>query len=511
MSLAACAALLGVLPACSNEAAGQTGPNVLSNETASQPAATSPSNAKRPHVIVLVIDTLRADHLGFMGYARKTSPTLDEWAARSVVFDRAHAPAPWTVPSIASMFTGVHPSVHHVFDYKGRYISPGQAAMGDVLPDEAETLAEAFRAAGYQTAAFISNPYLGGDTGFGQGFGTYNVVVSKSHYVPAVTIFDHATRWMDNRDAVKPIFLYLHLMDVHQPYNAPRAFSDPFVNEVKAMPQRTAIPSLPDGPGHLGRVTRNTTLVNPELRVCAEYWIARYDAGIAHMDQQLKQLQALLERHEIWNDTILLVTADHGESLNDHGGWDHGYSPYEHELHVPLLVHCPARWAARRVPATVSLTDVKPTLLELAGVSSKEWMQGHSFAGLLRGEAGGERFSFSEGVKQAATLRVAVAGDRKVIRDAKSGQAVWFDLAKDPHERQPRSLPCDDATATALDRWLAAELKSNEENAKRYPNRQTPVSKSTVERLKSLGYLNGAVGGDASNIPPYGSFQFETK
>lgn len=503
---------------CSNDS--QAGPSAAPApqrlQAVSQPSVPAPTPdrapAGKPHVILVLIDTLRADHLGFMGYKRATSPTLDAWAAESVVFDRAYAAAPWTVPSVASLFTSLYPSVHHVLDRNGNYPAPGLPVLGDILPDEVETIAEAFAAAGYQTAAFVANPYVEADTKFNQGFRTFQHYPEKSPYAAASKVLADAAQWLANRDAEKPVFLYVHLMDTHQPYNAPRKFRDPFVAQVKQLTTRTPIAPVPDNFGHLQRIMGNTEHISPDLKEFAEYWIARYDAGIAHVDDELRQFRVTLEKGGLWDNAILLVTADHGESLYDQGGWDHGYSPFEHELHVPLMFHAPKRWPARRVPTTIGLIDIKPTLLELAGVTTKEWMQGNSFAALLSGPiAADPGFAFAEGVKKADTLKAACRGNHKIICDVKAGRSAYFDLTRDPKERARLPVPEGNSDAATLKSRLDSVLAENRANEGRLPNRQTPRAAALQAKLKAIGYLGGAGKPAAGAQPPYGSFQFDPK
>src|SRR5262249_15582844 len=159
-------------------------------------------------------------------------------------------------------------------------------------------------------------------------------------------------------------------------------------------------------------------------------------AGIANLDSQLPRLQDMLAKAGLWDDAILVVTADHGEALGEQGGFNHGYSPFDHQYHVPLLFHCPRRWpAGRQVTTTVGHIGFKPTLLSLAGVKSTAFMQGHSYVPLMDGappkDAG---FAYCEGVKFHFALKAAYEGNNKIICDAKHNKADYFDVSRDPLE-----------------------------------------------------------------------------
>lgn len=473
------------------------------------------ASATQPNVIIVLIDTLRADRVGFMGCPRPTSPVMDRWAAEGVVFERAIAPAPWTVPSIASIFTAMNPSVHHVLDHESKYGTAGEKIQSEALPADVETLAEAFAASGYQTCGVVANPWMTREYGFAQGFDSYTAMAKRElAYVRGEEVIDAGTGWLSARDRSRPCFLYLHLMDVHAPYNASDEMRRPFVETLREAADPPRITPGEIRPGFVSTLIQKTERLDKAMTPRVDYWRALYEAGVADVDAKLARLQRALEREGLWHDALLVVTADHGEALYEQGGWSHGMSPFHHQLHVPLLLRCPARWpAARRIGTTVSLTGLKPTLLELAGASSSAFRQVESFAGLTAGppadgsSASDAGFAFSEGVKYFDQLKTAYSGDLKIVHDTRREQAVWFDLTKDPLEQRRDTVAADDPRAGALHRKLHAVMADNEANAERVPKVTRPLTAAQKKKLAQLGYVDD----DGPNIkwPPYGAFYID--
>ena len=473
----------------------------------SPPAAPVVNPTIRPNVVMLLIDTLRADHLGFMGYERPTSPAMDRWAAEGIVFERAIAPAPWTVPSIASIFTALNPSVHHLLDHRGKYGTAGAPVQGDVLPPDVETLAESFAAGGYQTCGVVANSWLTRGFGFDQGFGAYECLDPRDRaYVPAREVIATASRWLGSRKPDQPFFLYLHVMDVHAPYNASEESRRPFIEALRRQPASTEIKPGEIRPGYIAGIANKTQRLDRTLLRRPEYWQALYDAGITDLDAQLRDLERLLTEAGLWKQTLLVVTADHGEALYEQGGWSHGMSPYHHQLHVPLLLHCPARWSEpRRIASTVGLTALKPTLLELTGLASSAFSQTGSFASLLQPDAiSGDGFAFSEGVKYFNHLKTAYSGDYKIVYDSRREQSVWFDLRSDPLEQRRDPVPREDARLDRIYRRLLGTIRDNQSNEQRIPRVAQRRSAAQQNTLTQLGYTVDS--GPEIPWPPYGAF-----
>ena len=305
-------------------------------------------------VILVCIDTLRADHLGCYGYgARETTPALDRLAAQSIVFADASATAGWTKPSVPSFLTGTYPCQHGVYEGSARLET---GAVSDVLPEEARPLAEVFQNAGWRTAAFVRNAQLRPGNGFEQGFDLY-----QDEAGDAREIRWRAQDWLDELEGDKPFFLYLHLLDVHWPYPVPEAYATRFAPAERIDPFRdddskALLESINDGDRELAGEER-------------EALIALYDGALRYVDDELSRFQAYLERRGLSDRVVVSIVADHGEEFGEHGRVGHGHGLSEGLLRVPWILRVPGE-APRRVDAPVSLVDLFPTLLSAARVAA---------------------------------------------------------------------------------------------------------------------------------------------
>jgi arylsulfatase A-like enzyme len=417
-----------------------------------------------PNLVLISLDTTRRDHGSVYGYGRETTPNLERLAAEGVLFSLAYAPAPTTGPSHATLFTSLHPITHRVVK-NGRVLVPAH-----------RTLAERLRERGWATAGVVSSYVLDARFGWDQGFELWDDDFDRATattMVPSgsgVEVFDRtadattrrAVSWLESeRDTSRPFFLFVHYMDPHEPWVAPPEFVERF---------RT--PDVPvDGVSGL---------------------IARYDAEIAFTDQQIGELLAALERLGLAKDTIVAVSADHGEGLLQHGELHHGTQLYEEQMRVPLLLRWPRGLPAGRViDGAVSLIDLAPTLLELAGVPPEagDAMQGRSLAPVLEGRAPLDParpiFLFRPNNTEIPGEQYAVRqGDWKLIRGPGEGRRELFDLSQDPREREDRAA-AEAARADALERQIAAWLREHE----RPDPAPGGVSPEDLERLRALGYV----------------------
>jgi arylsulfatase A-like enzyme len=416
-----------------------------------------------PNLVLISLDTTRRDHGSAYGYARKTTPTLERLAAEGVRFAHAYAPAPTTGPSHATLFTALYPITHRVVK-NGRVLAPAHV-----------TLAERLHERGWTTAGVVSSYVLDARFGFGQGFETWDddfELASATTMLPSgngAEVFDRkadattrrALRWLEEeRDASRPFFLFVHYMDPHEPWVAPPEIL-----------RRFRTPDLPlDGVSGL---------------------IARYDAEIAFTDQQLGELFEALERLGLARDTIVAVTADHGEGLMDHGELNHGTQLYEEQLRVPLLLRFPRRLPAGRViDGPVSLLDLAPTLLALMAVepAAGDPMQGRNLVPVLEGreplDPALPLFLFRPDNTEIPGEQYAIRqGDWKLIRGPGEMREL-FDLGADPREREDRSAAEAERVRELerqLDRWLRAHQRAD----------AAPdlVSPEDLERLRALGYV----------------------
>ncbi len=327
------------------------------------------------------MDTLRADHLGAYGYPFPTSPTIDELAEEALVFEAAIATCPATAPSIASILTGHHRATH------------GVVRNGAVLREGVATLTESLQAAGYRTVGVVANPALIEDLGFGQGFDTFGtpeaIVTGGPGRFGGEPVVAEALAEIDALQP-GPFFLWVHFMDPHGAYFPPenqRALFDP---TDYAQPGDVSLPLLKANHGlaaipRYQRLTGQQTgeLIDPgELR-------ARYDPEIHYVDEHIGALiDGLRDRH-LWDDSLFVLTADHGESLGEHNYYfQHGFFPYEDTLRVPLLIRFNRRLGdAQRITETISLLDLNPTILDLAGQPGLGETEGKSAVSIIEDRA----------------------------------------------------------------------------------------------------------------------------
>jgi len=315
------------------------------------PMVRRPGGAERPNVVLLVLDTLRADRLSAWGRPERITPHLDRLARRGLLFGRARATSSWTVPSTAALITGRYPDVPGVERGKAPAVAPDSA-----------TLAERFADHGYVTGGFSANFVLDGFRGFHRGFDTWYLAPYQDARLTAAELNQRALHWA-RAQGEGPLFLYLHYMDPHEPYDAPsirrpHGRAGPFsIERGHRWRDGTILPLL------MGW----DELEGPEERELIEGW---YHEEVAYLDRCIGRFFASLRAAGLLENTVLLVTADHGEEFGDHGFWSHGFSLYREMLHVPLLLTSPVLGpgAGTVEPSPVSLLDITPTLLSLAGL-----------------------------------------------------------------------------------------------------------------------------------------------
>ena len=395
---------------------------------------------QRPNVLLIVVDTLRADHLGAYGYERPTSPHMDALAASGVRYPRALSTAPWTTPSIAALMTSRYPSSLGITSEKAR------------LAEEALLLAEVLQAAGYLTGAAVSHSFCASEWGFGQGFDGFDESNVLGH--AAVTTDGVTARGKSFLDEAagqqQPWMLWLHYFDPHCAYvedeRHPMGGSGEYDGKVQSGELYRKI---------LRQWKRYDERDWHELRRLYDSEIARTDAGIG-------ELLAHLDKLGLSANTLVILTADHGEEFHDHGGVGHAETLYNEVLHVPLIVRYPSsdpRFAQQpAAPAGwVSLVDVAPTVLEVCSIERPQHFVGRS---LLQARPTSQAtFVFGE-THRAGGLHTAVSAGFKLIRLLRAQQTLLFDLEADPHEskdlaRDPAQKQRLASMNAALDAHLA--------------------------------------------------------
>ena len=448
---------------------------------ASGDESTHSAPAARPNLLLISVDTLRADHTSAYGYHRNTTPLLSRLAAEGMAFEVAYAPAAATGPSHATLFTGRFPLSH------------GLVKNGLDLTRDVPTLAEVLERAGYQTSAIVSSFVLSKRFGFDRGFATYqddfdiagastSLEEWEGHGVAAG--FDRranattkrALRWLWlERELDRPFFLFLHYFDPHSPYDPPEEFGRRF--------RALAPDEVLGAPGRL-----------QDLYVREE--IARYDAEIAFTDREIGRFLAELERQGLMDDTLVILTSDHGEGLLDHGVWTHSLDVHEESVRIPLVMRLPGRVPAGLRPREpVELADMMPTILGLLGLDAGDRaFDGRDLSPFLLGEAKlasqhpvvVHRRHFDPGIADGKRVEGEQwgirVGDLKLIRHSAGDRHELYDLARDPGERQNlyTSSPEEGARlAKILDDWRSRH--GGESRPRRIPL-------DVRQALEALGY-----------------------
>lgn len=408
---------------------------------------------ERPDVVLILLDTLRPDHLEAYGYPESTSPFLDELADRAAVFDKAFSTSGWTPPATASALTGLFPTSHgvvHGFETNERIqreLDAGRAPTIPLvtLPRDTATLAEAFRDAGYRTWGATTNVHISPPIGFDRGFERFEHARDADSDWALEVVDGWASDWAEARS---PKFLYLHLNDVHKPYDA-----------------------------------REPWYVPAEEGLADER--ARYDSEIRHVDENLRRLAERLRWDE---DTLVCVISDHGEAFGEHGLVGHGPSLNFSVNRVCFLLAGPGVPAGRH-DANVSLVDVLPTLLELAGLAPPTDLDGRSLLPLLRGEAWSERTLFGHRRKRGAELEQflwsAVRGRWKLMVDPTTGEVRLYDHVADPEEERDLAAEHPDVVADLTaqrEAFLASRVRSTGESI------EVGVDPELLQHLQDVGY-----------------------
>lgn len=447
------------------------------------PAAGCHRAAPRPDVLLVTIDTLRRDHCSLYGYAVPTTPNLDALAARGLRFERAYAESSTTAPSHAVLMTGRH------------FRSSGVRRNASVLALDAVTLAEVLGAEGYRTAAFVSSFPLRARFGFSQGFDVYDDAFARDEaslgrrkegaealdrYAGAT--LDHVSRWLASNTVDGPLFLWVHLVDPHAPYEAPENFEAWWPEDTEPV-------------------------------------VKRYDAEVHYADAQLGRLLALLDERRGGRERLAVVTSDHGEGLGDHGWMFHGVNLYEEAVRVPMVASWPGRIpAGAAVETPVGLVDVARGVLGLLGIAATTFADGEDLFAAGAGRAiylqrGDPVSSTPPAGKGDGEMTGIVRGDAKFLAVAGAPRRELYNLKADPSElvdllggpsiprrsrrkgadtllsvAPPRATPTPavEALAQELDRELAAWRREHAGAGRS----EAPLGNEDRESLRALGYVD---------------------
>lgn len=395
-------------------------------------AADSAGESARPNLLIYLIDTLRADHLGTYGYDRPTSPRIDRFADDAAVFLEARAQSSWTRTTVVSVLTGLLPQTH------------GVNQREDALADPVVTLAEILRGEGYRTLGFITNGNVDKVFGLDQGFDHYQYLresrEATAFHQQSDRVNQQVFRWLDTRpkNDGRPFFLYLHTSDPHAPYTPAEPYSSRFAGD--------ADPEL----GRIDVVHGISAGREPAPPGIENTWIDLYDGEIAFNDFHFGRLIDRLQQEGLYDDTMIVVLADHGEEFFEHGGWEHGKTLYEEQLRIPLLIKLPGlRGRGARVAGPAGQVDILPTVLEALGLEARA-ADGQSLLVRMQGEMNGvgrdpgNRESFAYLRLGKRHQESVVARGFKLIRNharsvSGSGDQL-YDLRGDPGELRPADV-----------------------------------------------------------------------
>jgi hypothetical protein len=428
------------------------------------------SAEERPSIILVSLDTLRADHLGIYGYERDTSPELDRLGEESMVFDWAISQAPNTSHSHMSIFTSSYPTVH---GFRGEH---------DQLAGFWNTLPEYFREAGYRTAATTDGGLMRGWYGYQQGFERYQ----DDRLQGLARSVDRAFGWLDSGLADSPFFLFVHTYDVHTPYAPPKPFRGMFTDGSYAgdfHPGSQELESI------RRRLDADPTQGHGLSEEDVAFIKARYDEEIRYADHVMGRFIAGLRSRGILDRTWLIITADHGEEFTEHGSVLHE-KLYQTLIHVPLIIRPPGPAdEGARIQEIVELIDIMPTMLELATIEAPDNLQGASLVELMKGNAvGWSNVGYSEqpwfGMRRSITVPRF-----HLLTSLETGEVELYDYHADPLEQTPLDgEEYENVRNCLLQRVLDW---SKEQIASRTPDGTVPLAldEDALDELKALGYI----------------------
>lgn len=437
---------------------------------------------KRPNLILISVDTLRADHLGCYGYQRETSPHMDELAREGARFVRALSPSPWTLPAHVTMFTGQETSVHNV------------RSSSNALDENAVTLTEMLHDSGYATFGIGSSPYLKGRFGYAQGFDVYDdklgqISYKKSHYqVTAKKAVNKALKAIKQRRD-KRWFVFIHFWDVHYDYIPPKPYDRMFAGDYDG-----------DFPMHKWEGNKKFRVGMDEADF--NYVISQYDGEIAWVDSQIGRLIKYLKKWELYDKTAIVITSDHGEEFLDHGQKGHGHTLFDELIRVPLIVKAPKVDPGLEIECPVSLVDLLPTFVEWGKVKKPSYRgPGRSLLDhiLRRKPCDPRREFFSEtrfsnldklhAYKRGFEIMLEIDRIKFHKRVTEPHRELLFNVAVDPLENNDLTANQTDLSEQMRDTLIRHGRRNEARRREVKLSKRKKLDPKTRRQLKELGYI----------------------
>lgn len=460
------------------------------------------STGSKPNILMIVIDAARADHFSCYGYPKKTSPFIDEIAAEGVVYENAISAAGWTLPSHTSMFTGTYVSKHGVHN------------ENHVFGDELPTMPEVLQKDGYHTVGFCTNDWLSAATGLTRGFTEFynyqfsifkhkakrfvNSIFNRGKDSWGYQINKDVNSWLKLYDYQKPFFMFVHLNELHLPYQLPAPFNSRFLPEGMTYEEASRVNQNP-----------KAFYAGVEKMTERDFEISRglYDCAINYSDYRINELYQQLKKMNVLDDTLLIITSDHGESIGDHGHFDHYYVLYEALVKVPLIMRYPKVFpSGTRYKELVQTMDFLPTLKEMLHLNDPELnvMQGVPLPP-LNSKTGPREFAIAERFKDLAGLKKSYPDmdlkhleswelDRKIayrtqkykLISSENYDSELYDIESDPNELHNLIHEKKDVAENLqkqIEAWRST-FKAAETEGK-----AADFDDAMRKRLESLGYL----------------------
>ncbi len=458
----------------------------------------------RPRNVVLVVnDTMRRDRVGIYGGLART-PVFDRLAREGFYFERMDAPAPWTKPSIATLFTGLHPSQHGVLTHPDlpRNGQPrrGRRLRTDVLAEDVVTLAEVMKQGGYRTAAFVANPWLKHRFGFAQGFDLYEDAFARGWQASGEEVVRAALAWLEDAGGAEPFFLYVHTIDSHGPYGRLDEA------DLERAADRIAADERPLYPGSRNYLTAQVRMTDGRPVAAAVEGPLRlahldlaYEKGIENFDHALGLLLNGLASHPASAETAILVTSDHGEALFERGWANHGRGLFDDEVGIPFAARMPGTTVRGPVDCPAGLVDVMVTLCTYLGLACPAANAGTSF--LPAPGASGPpppRYIVSEGVMSKPEHRAIRNEDYLLLYEpqgrplAQEGSGPWFLYPVEGSQLDDSELLAHTPRPAAVEaafQELAAGLRGAVPAYRAPQAPDVPLDIETRQQLEALGYL----------------------